>query len=664
MSTLRTGENDQGLKKVTDLTRAIGIALLITHFYYYCYGAFEDWGYNTDLTDRFLNSLSGTGIYKSFHTSKLIALGLLTISLLGARGKKGEKYNYRMALCYLSMGMLLYFGSYYIAGLDAKRTTLALWYMGTTVMGFILCMTGGTILSRIIHLKVNHQVFNTENETFPQEQRLLANEYSVNLPTVFQHRGKRHKGWINIINPFRATLVMGSPGSGKTYFVIQHFIRQHMEKGFSMFIYDYKYPDLTTLAYNQYLKFGNNRKYYNVTPQFFSINFDQPEYSHGCNCLDISAMRDITDAGESARTIMLGLNPEWIEKQGDFWVESSVNFLTAIIWFLCKHEKGRYCSLPHVVELAQQPYDKLFSVLRSEPEVEVLIAPFVNAFLNDARNQLEGQVASATIALSRLSSPQLYYVLSRDDFKMDIANPFTPKIVCLGNNPQKSNVYGPVISLYLTLVTRILNKKGNRKCALVIDEFPTLYFNGIASFMATVRSNRVATTIGVQNVEQLKLSYGNEAGKMILNMAGNIICGQLKGEAARHLSEGFGKILQTRESIAHSENVSVTKSKSLEYAIPQSTISALSSGEFVGSVADNPDQEIEQKLFHAKIQNDHARLAREEKQFLPPPRINEIKQGQVNENYVRIKKEVTDLVQRQLEKMILNPSLKHLLVKK
>lgn len=455
---------------------------------------------------------------------------------------------------------------------------------------------------------------------------------------------------------------MGSPGSGKSYFIIQHIIKQHIQKGFSMFVYDFKFDDLTKIAYNHYLR---NKHRYTVAPQFYVINFDDLNRSHRCNPLDASTMNDITDAAESSRTIMLGLNHEWIKKSGDFFVESPINFVTALIWFLRKYKNGKYCTLPHVIELAQVEYDKLFSILRSEPQIEVLVNPFITAYINDAKEQLEGQIASAKISLSKLSSEKLYYILSGNDFTLDINNPKQPKIVCMGNNPQKTQTYGAVLSLYITAITRVMNKKNCNKSSLIFDEFPTIYFNGMDNLIATARSNKVATTLAVQDASQLKLHYGKEQAEVIMNIVGNVISGQVSGDTAKQLSEKFGKILQDRQSIAINRNdTSITKSKQLELAIPVNKVSSLSSGEFVGMVADNPDQKIELKAFCSEITNDHKLLADELSRYKDLPSFFHVSAHDVLNNYLKVKKDVIAIVTSEIERMLDTPELSNFIIRK
>jgi hypothetical protein len=572
---------------------------------------------------------------------KLAALLMLFISLIAVKGKKDEKIQVNAIVAYLLTGLLLYFISVLCFYIHTTIYVIAILYMGITVTGYMLVLTGGGLLSRLIKDKLNKDIFNTNNETFPQEERLLENEYSVNLPAKYRLRDKTRDSWINIINPFRGLLVAGTPGAGKSYFVIRHIIDQHIKKGFSMFLYDFKFDDLSKIAYNKLLQYKGN---YKIKPSFYVINFDDLNRTHRCNPLDPQGMEDITDATEASRTIMLGLNRDWIKKQGDFFVESPINFLTAIIWYLRKYNDGKYCTLPHVIELMQADYDPLFAVLQQEEEIKVLINPFVSAFQNKAKEQLEGQIASAKIGLARLSSPQLYYVLSGNDFTLDVNNPDEPKIICVGNNPQKLQVYGAVLSLYISRMIKLVNRKGQLKSSLVFDEFPTIYFNNMDSLIATARSNKVATTLAVQDFSQLKKDYGAEQSDVITGIVGNIISGQVTGDTAKKLSESFGKIMQARESMSiNSVDTSITKSTQLDYALPASKIAALSSGEFVGMVADNPDCKIKLKAFHSEIQNDHEAIAKEEAVYKPIPVIQKVTAEDIQENYLKIKADIQKL---------------------
>ncbi|QNL50309.1 YWFCY domain-containing protein [Olivibacter sp. SDN3] len=644
---MNTGEDIQGLRKIIDFSRLISIFILAIHFYLFCYKAFEQWGWIAEITDRIISIIAKTGLYSDIFLPKLAALGLLSISLLGAKGKKDEKMKVRVIVCYIITGLLLYFISILCFYIPSGIAVIAALYMLVTSIGYLLILTGGVYLSRLLKEKLSHDIFNTENETFPQEERLLENEFSVNLPTKYQLKGKIRNGWINFINLFRGLLVAGTPGAGKSYFVIRHIIDQHIKKGFSVFLYDFKFDDLSRITYNALLRY---RKNYTVKPTFWVIDFEK--IYHRCNPLDPESMDDITDATEASRTIMLGLNRDWIKKEGDFFVESPINFLTAIIWFLRKYEDGRYCTLPHVIELMQVDYDPLFAVLQQEEQIKVLINPFISAFQNNAKEQLEGQIASAKIGLARLSSPQLYYVLSGNDFTLDVNNPKAPKIVCVGNNPQKLQVFGPVLSLFISRMIKLVNRKGQLKSSLIFDEFPTIYFNNIDSLIATARSNKVATVLAVQDFSQLKKDYGADQADVITGIVGNIISGQVTGDTAKKLSETFGKIVQDRQSLSiNSSDTSISKSTQLDAAIPASKIATLSSGVFVGVVADNPDCKIPQKIFHAEIQNDHEAIKAEEASYRDIPLVEKVTSEDIQETYLNIKDDIQQLITKELAKI-------------
>jgi type IV secretory pathway TraG/TraD family ATPase VirD4 len=287
------------------------------------------------------------------------------------------------------------------------------------------------------------------------------------------------------------------------------------------------------------------------------------------------------------------------------------------------------------------------------------------AYLNDAMEQLEGQIASAKIAMARLSSPQLYYVLSGNDFTLDINNPNEPKIVCMGNNPQKIQIYGAVLSLYVSRLVKLVNQKGKLKSSLIFDEFPTIYLNNMDSLIATARSNKVATCLGIQDFSQLRKDYGREQADVILNITGNIVSGQVTGDTAKQLSERFGKIMQDRESLSiNSGDTSISRSKQLESAVPPSKISSLSSGEFVGMVADDPNCKIELKTFHCEIVNDHDALKREEANYKEIAVIRKIDTAMVQRNYLQIKQDIQEIMQSEIERLLHDPSLAYLVLKK
>lgn len=646
---MNTGEDTQALRKIADYIRLVSVIILALHCYIMCYAAFDHWQLSTALSDRIMVRICRLSLFQGLWKAKMGSLVCLIISLIGTTGRKDEKIRLAPLLWPIAAGLLFYCSGTLAFYLPIAMDGMALAYMLTTFGGYLLILAGGARLSRLIKNALDKDIFNHLAETFPQEERLLENEFSVNLPAQYQLGRIRRNSWINLINPFRGTLVAGTPGAGKSYFVIRHIIDQHLSKGFSMFIYDFKFDDLSRIAYNKLLQYRNR---YPIVPQFFVINFDDLDRTHRCNPLDPQTMEDITDATEASRTIMLGLNRDWIKKQGDFFVESPINFLTAIIWFLRRYENGRYCTLPHVIELMQTDYDELFAILYAQEEIRVLINPFISAWQNKATAQLEGQIASAKIGLARLSSPALYYVMSGNDFSLDINSPEEPKVVCMGNNPQKLQVYGAILSLYISRMVKLVNRKGQLKSSLIFDEFPTIYFGGIDSLIATARSNKVATTLAVQDFSQLKKDYGSEQAEVITGIVGNIVSGQVTGDTAKKLSESFGKIMQDRQSRSvNSTDISISQSNQLEYAIPAAKIASLSSGTFVGITADSPDQKIHLKLFHSEIQNDHEAIAIEEKAYLPIPVIQGVSEEDVRETYLNIKREIRSLLRSELDKL-------------
>ena len=496
-----------------------------------------------------------------------------------------------------------------------------------------------------------------------QETRLIENEYSVNLPTIFHYRGKTYRGMVNITNPFRGLLLVGLPGSGKTFTVINSYIRQCIGKGYCALIYDYKAPDLSVVAYNALL---HSQGAYAAAPHFYCINIDDPRHSQRCNPLNPDYMVDIVDAYESAMVVLLGLNRSWITRQGDFFTESAVVLLTAVIWFLRLYKEGRYCTLPHAIELLNQKYEELFIILSSYSELESYLGAFSDALKGGAMEQLAGQTGTTKIALSRLSSPALYWIMSGDDFSLDLNNPQSPKVMCIASNPSRQMIYSSVLSLYTSRISKIINRKGMLKSAIILDEFPTIYFRNIAELLATCRSNRVAVCLGVQDFSQLTREYGDQESKVIQNICGNIISGAVLGDTARLLSERFGRIVQQRQSINITrEDKSTGITTQLDTMIPAAKISNLRPGEFVGSVADNFGDHIEQKIFHAQITVEDTT---QDKDLRPIPILTDFTDADgadhmeqiIHENYERTKSDVARIIEQELRRVASDPRFKHL----
>lgn len=655
----------RGLAKVIDFMRAISILFVLIHCYWFCYESFREWNITIEVVDRILmNFQKNTGLFSSLLWTKLFAVLFLGLSCLGTRGVKDEKITWRNIVILLVVGFITFFLDWMLLAIPKVG---AIFYMSSLAIGYICLLMGGTWMSRLLKNNLMDDVFNVENESFMQETRLMENEYSVNLPTRFYYQKKWNNGWINVVNPFRATIVLGTPGSGKSYAVVNNFIKQQIEKSFAMYIYDYKFPDLSEIAYNHLLKYADR---YEVKPTFYVINFDDPRRSHRCNPINPNFMTDISDAYESAYTIMLNLNRSWIQKQGDFFVESPIILLAAIIWYLKIYDNGRYCTFPHAIEFLNRPYAQIFPILTSYPELENYLSPFMDAWESNAQDQLQGQIASAKIPLSRMISPALYWVMTGDDFSLDINNPKEPKILVVGNNPDRQNIYSAALGLYNSRIVKLINKKKQLKSSVIIDELPTIYFRGLDNLIATARSNKVAVCLGFQDFSQLTRDYGDKESKVIQNTVGNIFSGQVVGETAKNLSERFGKVLQKRQSMTINRNDKSTSiSTQMDSLIPASKISNLTQGMFVGAVSDNFDERIEQKIFHAEIVVDSAKVSAEMKAYKKIPVIaeftdsdgNDILRETIDSNYRRVKQEIIALVESETERIKKNPELSHLL---
>ena len=660
----------RALGKIMDFLRAVSIILAIMNVYWYCYEAMRMWGVTIGVVDRILINFNCTGgLFHSILYTKLFSLLLLALSCLGTKGVKAEKMSWNRIWTVLAVGFFLFFLNWWILLLPISNLGNATLYIFTMTAGYICLLMGGLWMSRLLKHNLMEDVFNNENESFMQETKLMENEYSVNLPTRFYYKKKWQRGWINVVNPFRATIVLGTPGSGKSFAVVNNYIKQQIEKGYSMYIYDFKFPDLSTIAYNHMM---NHQNGYKVKPQFYVINFDDPRRSHRCNPIHPDFMSDISDAYESAYTIMLNLNKTWVQKQGDFFVESPIILFAAIIWYLRIYKNGKYCTFPHAIELLNRRYEDVFPILTSYPELENYLSPFMDAWQGGAMEQLAGQIASAKIPLSRMISPQLYWVMSASEFTLDINNPEEPKILCVGNNPDRQNIYGAALGLYNSRIVKLINKKGQLKSSVIIDELPTIYFKGLDNLIATARSNKVAVCLGFQDFSQLVRDYGDKEAKVVINTVGNIFSGQVVGETAKTLSERFGKVLQKRQSISiNRQDVSTSINTQMDSLIPPSKISGLTQGMFVGSVSDNFTERIEQKIFHAEIVVDTDKVKREESHYQPIPIINDFKDTNGNDcmkqaiqdNYNQIKEDVKQIVKDELERIANDENLKHLIQK-
>ena len=658
----------RGLAKVMDFMRAISILFVVINIYWFCYQLFREWGINIGVVDKILLNFQRTaGLFSNILYTKLFSVVFLALSCLGTKGVKEEKITWNKIYVFLTIGFILFFLNWWLLVLPLPLAANTALYIFTMTAGYLSLLAAGVWISRLLKNNLMDDVFNTENESFAQETRLIENEYSINLPTRFYYKKRWNDGWINVVNPFRASMVLGTPGSGKSYAIVNNYIKQQIEKGFAVYIYDYKFPDLSEIAYNHLISHLDG---YKVKPKFYMINFDDPRKSHRCNPINPAFMTDISDAYEASYTIMLNLNRSWITKQGDFFVESPIILLASIIWFLKIYQGGKYCTFPHAIEFLNKKYADTFTILTSYPELENYLSPFMDAWESNAQDQLQGQLASAKIPLSRMISPALYWVMTGDDFSLDINNPEEPKVLVVGNNPDRQNIYSCALGLYNSRIVKLINKKHQLKSSVIIDELPTIYFRGLDNLIATARSNKVAVCLGFQDFSQLRRDYGDKESKVIENTVGNIFSGQVVSETAKTLSDRFGKVLQKRQSMTINRNDKSTSiSTQMDSLIPPSKISNLTQGMFVGAVSDNFDERIEQKIFHAEIVVDNEQVKRETANYKKLPQIidfrdedgNDRMQEEIQANYNRVKQEVQQIVEDEITRIKNDPELRYLI---
>jgi len=619
-----------------------GIVLILVNIYWNSYGLLYRNGLVWPGLDEILIKVDhgGHGLMGEYRL-KLLAL-ILVFAHCIVRSGATTKMSWARIIAITAVGLAVFFCPY-----------LGDWaFIVTTMTGYFLLIAGFSLIGRK-GLRFN-EASNDAEETFKQCDRLIETEDSVNIPTRYKYKGKMHNGWINLVNVFRATVIMGLPGAGKSYAIYYAFIDQMIRKKFTMFLYDYKFDDLTKIVYNKWMQYypgkyemldrkdqdGNvvldakgkpiKEKTYvppESAPQFCILNFDDPRKSLRCNPLNPKYLKDTSDAHEVAEIIMKNVNPKGEAKE-DFFSMSAKVYIAALVWLLKKYKNGAYCTFPHLIELMGKDYQKVFQILQQDSELDTMIRPFASALEKKALEQLEGQIASATIPLLKFPSPMLYWALSGDDFELDINNPDAPKIICMGNNPDRQAIYGTALALYTSRIFKVINHKRNAAgkrnlpCGVLLDELPTIFIKGLDNIIATARSNKVAAVLGAQDKSQLVRDYGREEATVIFNTVGNIIAGQVNGETARDLSATFGKEFRSQESeTMGGSSDTIQRSFQLQELLPQSRIESLSQGVFCGRVADDVKAPIKEKLFCGAIRINKKARDKEEESFVDIPDI-------------------------------------------
>jgi hypothetical protein len=630
---------------------ANGILFLFValHFYLFGYGYFDYFGLTHPYLEKIMMPIASSLFFSNHFITKaiIVVISLITFSMV--KVYKNKDINLNAAIRNLVLGIIIFFASSLILYLELSMVAGYSFYIVISFAGLILFNDGMGKIFRYFKSDLKEDIFNKGQETFPQERRKLVNESSVNLPAKYNFNKRQFKSWINFVNLYRGLLVTGSPGSGKTYFVIRHIISQLINKNFTMLVYDFKYPDLSKLTYNLLREAYPKLK---IQPTFYCINFDDLEKSHRVNPLLPESIKDISDAYQASKSVYYGMSIKGTTKQDPFWEDGAINALASIIWLLKKENNGKYCTFPHALEFLMGDHRKYIPVLMCDSQASKYASVLYTAMLEDNSKLLNNMMATLKQKMAKLASPNVYWIMTGNDFSLHLNNPEDPKILCLANNDQKNHVYSAPISLIIEKTSRLINRKGQLKCATVFDEFPTVYFENVANQIATARSNKIATILGLQDASQNEKNLGRIDSEIIFNITPNIISGSLSGKMAKDLSERLGKIKMVRDSVNMGQD-GPTKNQSvqMDYAVPVSTINNLSSGEVVGVVADNPDQAIELKRFHSHIINDHKKLEKFDRRMEELPVVNpNVSEEKVNLNFDKISYDSNQLINDLYEK--------------
>lgn len=679
--------------------------------------------YMNGILVTFHEKLRTIPIYNNIVLSKLTTLVLLCVASMGTKAKKNLEFNAKkMVIIPLSCGLVMVITSiiiFYIEGqtrwYHIRSTTWI--YMAPSLYGVMMMNVALDNISKFFKDGLIKDKFNFENESFKQMENKDENRYSVNIPMRYYYRGKFRHGFVNIVNPFRGTFVVGTPGSGKTFSVIEPFIRQHSEKGFAMVVYDYKFPTLATKLYYQYRK----NQHLDKVPegcQFNIINFVNIEYSRRVNPIQQKYIPNLAAASETAETLLESLQKGKKDSGGadQFFQTSATNFLAACIYFFVNYDKkpydedgnelvaeyktdkdtlhrkltgrvfkdntmqekvqpafwlGRYSDMPHVLSFLNHPYEEIFEVLKTDPEVYPLLASFVTAFENKAMDQLEGMIGTLRVQISRLATKEAYWVFSGDDFDLKVSDPKHPSYLLIANDPDMESIIGALNAMILNrLVTRVNSGMGkNVPVSIIADELPTLYFHKIDRLIGTARSNKVAVTLGFQELPQLEADYGKTGMQKIITTNGNIIAGSARAkETLDWLSNDiFGKVVQMKKGVTiDRDKTSINYNENVDSLVPAAKISDLPTGWICGLTARDftetktgrdgsmniqESKEFETAKFFCKTNFDMKKIKEEEADYknYPIPKYYEFESTDARErvlyaNFERINQEVKEMV--------------------
>jgi len=622
---------------------------------------------NIPVLSNLLKSFSKMGFFSPPITAKIATIVLIALVATGTKAKKKKDLNIVKAIIIpIIIGIALMFSSLAFV-VEAGDTTIPkifpgfslyqIIYATLAILGTIFTQVGADSISKYMQNKMGKDRWNVEEESFDQNQELVESETSINIPYVFRYKKKNNKGWINI-NPFRGTMVIGVPGSGKSFGIINPAIRQMIAKNFCLCIYDFKFPDLGKIAYYHYLLKKSTDE--NYKHNFYVINLDDVEKSKRINPFKKEYIGTLAEAQEMAESMVSALQKGGASAGGgseQFFTQSAINFLSSCIYFFATLENGKYSDLPHLLSFMNRSYKEIFDSLFTHEELHSLLSPFKSAYDNKAFDQLEGQVGTLKIFLSRLATKESFWVFSGDEVELKITDKENPSIVILASDPGTQDINSALYSSVLNRILRLINSKENMPGGIIADEFPTIYIHKIDNVVATARSNRVAVMLGLQEIPQLKQFYKKEVADTISSIVGNILSGAARDKnTLEWLEKMFGKIKQKTYSQSISQQGTTTSiNEKMDFMIPAGKIAALRTGEMVGMIAqgeENDTEEYKTSAISGKINLDMTKIKEEEKNYIKMPTYYSFKdklgadrkEDVLMTNFRRINKEIEILV--------------------
>ena len=614
-----------------------------------------------------LQSFAKMGVFFPPINAKLSTLVLITLVAIGTRAKKKRDLDATKEIFLpISVGLIMIISSLALVwGAGNPNLPYIVPYLNGYQLGYLLLSYAGTMItqkgadsiSKLMQTKMDKDRWNTEEESFDQNRELVETPTSVNIPYKFRYKKQTHQGWMNI-DPFRGSMVIGVPGSGKSFGVINPAIRQLVGKGFCLCIYDFKFPSLGEIAYYHHLlkkKTDPNYKH-----KFHVVNLDEVEYSRRVNPFKKEYINTLAQAQEMAESMVSALQKGGGSGGGgseQFFTQSAVNFLASTIYYFATYENGKYSDLPHILAFMNRSYEEIFDTLFTNEELVSLMSPFKSAYENKAFDQLEGQIGTIKIFLSRLATKESFWVFSGDEVQLKISDPENPSILILASNPRTQDINSALYSAVLNRVISQINDKGNLYSGLIADEFPTIYIHKIDNLVATARSNKVAVMLGLQEQPQLRQFYKKEVAETISAIMGNILSGAVRDKGTLDwLEKLFGKIKQKSysESISN-QGTNMTISEKMDVMIPAGKIAGQRTGEMVGMVVqgeDNATEEFKTSAISGKINLDMKAIKHEEANYVKMPTYYSFKDSAGNNrkneilmtNFRRINKEVEMMI--------------------